>query len=140
MELSRNRILCVEDHEDTAATMKVLLEMSNYEVTLAHTAADAFHLAGSEHFDLCQLDSTLPDVSGFELCRRICDIAGHAPVVFVSGQAYEADKLRGLTAGALAYLTKPVDFKSLETTMTQLINKTIGQSIVMPEEETKCLA
>ena len=129
MESPRNRILCVEDHEDTAEMMKVLLEMSNYEVVLAHTAADGLHLASSEHFDLHLLDSRLPDASGFELCRRICALAGHAPVVFVSGDAYAADKLRGLTAGALAYLTKPIDVKALEITMTRLINKAMGRGI-----------
>jgi len=127
MESPRNRILCVEDHEDTAEMMKILLEMSHYEVALARTAADGFHLASSEHFDLHLLGSRLPDRSGFELCQQICEIAGHAPVVFISGDAYEADKRRGLTAGALAYLAKPIDFEALEITMTRLINKAMGR-------------
>ena len=121
MEFPRDRILCVEDDTDTAEMMKVLLEMSHYEVTLAQTAADGFYRASSEHFDLCLLNSYLPDESGFELCRRICEITGHAPVVFISGAAYESDKQRGLTVGALAYLTKPIDFEALERTMTRLI-------------------
>ena len=45
--------------------------------------------------------TSLPDESGVELCERICELNGHAPVVFISGHAREADKLRGLKAGRL---------------------------------------
>lgn len=127
MHYPQNRILCVEDDEDTAEMMKVLLEMAHYDVTLARTAADGFHLARSKHFDLHLLGSRLPDRSGFDLCQQICELAGHAPVVFISGDAYEADKRRGLTAGALAYLTKPIDFEALEMTMVRLINMAMGR-------------
>jgi DNA-binding response OmpR family regulator len=121
MKFRQNRILCVEDDEDSCSMMKVLLGMWNYEVVLAQTAADAFRLVQSERFDLCLLDTSLPDESGFELCEHICGLDGHAPIVFISGHAYETDKKRGLRAGALAYLTKPVDFDLLEGTMARLI-------------------
>jgi response regulator RpfG family c-di-GMP phosphodiesterase len=48
MQLPKNRILCVDDNEDSNSMMKVLLEMWNYEVAMASTAADGFHLAQSE--------------------------------------------------------------------------------------------
>ena len=84
MQLTRNRILYVDDDEDSRWMMKVLLEMWNYEVALADAADDGLHLAQSEHFDLYFLDTHLPDESGFELCKRICGVHGHAPVVFIS--------------------------------------------------------
>ncbi len=121
MQFHPNRILCVEDDEDTCQMMKALLRMWDYEVVLAKTAAEGFRLAQSEHFDLCLLDAGLPEESGFDLCLRICDLVGHTPVVFISGHAREADKLQGLKAGALAYLTKPVDCNLLEETMARLI-------------------
>ena len=116
MEPTHNRILYVDDHEDSRWMMKVLLEMWNYEVALAGAADDGLHLAQSEHFDLYFLDTHLPDESGFELCKRICGVPGHAPVVFISTAPYEADKQRGLQAGAIAYLAKPLDFDELEIT------------------------
>ena len=82
MQLPRNRILCVDDHEDSNMMMKVLLEMWNYEVALAGTAVDGLHLAQSERFDLYLLDIRLPEISGLELCKQICGVPGHAPVVF----------------------------------------------------------
>ncbi|MEP7336747.1 MAG: response regulator [Acidobacteriota bacterium] len=130
MRFHPNRILCVEDDEDSSLMMKVLLGMWNYEVVLALTAADAFRLAQSERFDLFLLDTSLPDGSGVELCQRICELDGHAPIVFISGHAYEADKKRGLQAGALAYLTKPVDFDLLEETMARLIDNALIEDAI----------
>jgi two-component system response regulator HydG len=121
MRFHPNRILCIEDDEDTCQMMKVLLEMWDYEVVLANTAADGFQLVQNEHFDLCLLDTSLPEESGIELCKRICEIEEHAPVVFISGYARDVDKDQGLKAGALAYLTKPVDFDLLEVTVARLI-------------------
>lgn len=60
MQPTRNRILYVDDHEDSRWMMKVLLEMFNYEVALAGTAADGMRLAQSEYFNMYLLDTHLP--------------------------------------------------------------------------------
>ena len=109
--------------------MKALLEMWNYEVVLAGEADDGLHLAKSQHFDLYLLDTHLPDESGFELCKQICGVPGHAPVVFISTVPYETDKQRGWQAGAIAYLTKPLDFDVLEITLTRLITQAPGRGL-----------
>lgn len=128
MDSLQNRILCVDDDDDTGQMMKVLLKMWDYDVVLADTAADGFRLAQSQPFSLCLLDTSLPDESGLELCKRICQLDGHAPVAFISGHARDVDKLQGLNAGALAYLTKPVDFDLLEETMAWMIAKSSRQT------------
>jgi DNA-binding response OmpR family regulator len=121
MQPTHNRILYVDDHEDSRWMMKALLEMWNYEVVLAGAADDGLHLAQSQHFDVYLLDTHLPDESGFGLCEQICGVPGHAPVVFISTAPYETDKQRGWQAGAIVYLTKPLDFDELEITLTRLI-------------------
>jgi DNA-binding response OmpR family regulator len=126
MQPVRNRILCVDDHDDSRGMMKVLLEMWNYEVALAGAADDGLYLARSEPFDLYLLDAHLADGSAFELCKQICAVSGHAPVVLISTAPYEADKQRGSRAGAIAYLTKPLDFDVLEATLTRLITQAPG--------------
>lgn len=127
MQPVRYRILCIDDHEDSRRMMKVLLEMWNYEVALAGAADDGLCLARSEPFDLYLLDTHLPDGSAFELCEQICGIPGHAPVVFISTAPYETDKRRGSQAGAIAYLTKPLDFDVLEATLARLITQASGK-------------
>jgi len=129
MQPNRNRILCVDDHEDSLGMMKVLLELWNYEVALAGTADDGLHMAQSEPFDLYLLDTHLPDESSFELCEQICGVPGHAPVVFISTTPYETDKQRGRQAGAIAYLTKPLDFDVLEITLTRVITQALGRGL-----------
>jgi DNA-binding response OmpR family regulator len=134
MQPTRNRILCVDGHEDSRGMMKVLLEMWNYEVALAGAADDGLHLAQSEPFDMYLLDTHLPDESAFELCEQICGVPGHAPVVFISTAPYETDQQRRLQAGAVAYLTKPLDFDELEITLTRLITQAQGRGL----ENTWC--
>jgi DNA-binding response OmpR family regulator len=64
-------------------------------------------LIQAERFDLYLLDSRLPDLDGFELCRRMRALDAHTPILFFSGAAFEADKKRGIEAGADAYVIKP---------------------------------
>jgi DNA-binding response OmpR family regulator len=132
MQPVRNRILFVDEHEDSRSMMKVLLELWNYEVVLAGAADDGLDLARSETFDLYLLDTHLPDGSAFELCEQICGVHGHAPVVFISTAPYEADKQRGRQAGAIAYLRKPLDFEVLESTLTRLITQAPGGDLENP--------
>ena len=104
-------------------------KLTNYEVALAGNAAEGLHLAQSENFDMVLLETRLPDQSGFELCKQICGVPGHAPVVFVSADAYETDIQRGSQAGAIAYLTKPLDFAVLEITLTRLLAKSLEKGL-----------
>jgi CheY-like chemotaxis protein len=72
-------------------------------------AAQAFHLAQKEKFDLITLDVNMPGMSGFELCRRLKQIGRlrETPIIFVSGQSNEDHIRRGYEAGAADYITKP---------------------------------
>ena len=86
---------------------RALLKFSLIETSTVGTAAQALSLIQTERFDLYLLDTSLPDLDGFELCRRMRARDPHTPVLFYSGAAYDSDKKRGIEAGAIAYLTKP---------------------------------
>lgn len=102
--------------------LTILLELSLIEAKAVGTAAQALSLMRTERFDLCLLDSRLPDLDGFELCRRMRALNSHTPILFFSGDAYESDKTKGLAAGANAYLTKP-DLAGLIGTITQFVSE-----------------
>ncbi|NOT59789.1 MAG: response regulator [Acidobacteria bacterium] len=123
MPLTHNRILYVDNNEDSCEMMKVLLTMQRYEVTVARTATEGLRLAQRTPFDLYLFDTHLPEISGLTLCEQICVVPHHAPVAFISCAAYEADKQRGLQAGAIAYFTKPLDFAAFETWLPQQFAK-----------------
>jgi DNA-binding response OmpR family regulator len=63
------QILLVDDHEDMCEMMTLFLGFSDYQVHAAQTMAEGWQLAQSRAFDLCLLDSRLPDGRGYELCR-----------------------------------------------------------------------
>jgi DNA-binding response OmpR family regulator len=107
MELSKHRILYIEDHEDTRDLVTILLQQQNYEVITAATMAIGVGLATKEHFDLYLLDSRLPDGSGVDLCRELRTFDQSTPILFYSAAAYEVDKESAMDCGAQGYLTKP---------------------------------
>jgi DNA-binding response OmpR family regulator len=101
--------------------LTALLKFSLMETRAVGTAAQALSLVQAEHFDLYLLDSWLPDLDGFELCRRVRVLDPQTPVLFYSGAAYDDDKKRGIEAGANAYVTKP-DVDGLLGRVTELVS------------------
>ena len=100
--------------------LRALLDFAMVEATAVGTAAQALSLMQAERFDLFLLDARLPDIDGFELCRRMRLLDPHTPILFFSGAAYETDKKRGIEAGANAYVVKP-DIAGLVGSVKQLI-------------------
>jgi len=117
----RPRVLCVEDDEDSRLMLSTLLRFALIETKTVGTAAQALSLIQAERFDLYLMDAWLPDLDGFELCRRMRDYDSHTPILFFSGAAHEADKKRGIKAGANAYVIKP-DLAGLVGTIKQLFS------------------
>ncbi len=101
------RILYADDDEDACEMMSVLLGLSEIEVTIAKTIAEARQLAQTEKFDLYLLETGFPDGNGFNLCRQLREINSMIPIIFYSGEARLSYKAKGLAAGADAYLVKP---------------------------------
>lgn len=117
MEQSNRRILCVDDDSDTCLMLETLLGLSGYEVKSAMTVADALSLAHDSSFDLYLLDWYLPDGSGVELCQSIREFDTATPILFCTGEVYEADIRRAMKAGAQGYLMKPTGIEDLLRTI-----------------------
>jgi two-component system, OmpR family, response regulator len=115
---SRLRVLCVDDDEDSRVMLTTLLKLALINAKAVGTGAQALSLVQAEPFDLYMLDSRLPDLDGFELCRRLRALDPHTPILFFSGAAFEADKTKGIEAGANAYVVKP-DFDGLVRNIKQ---------------------
>lgn len=100
-------VLCVDDDADSREMLGLLLKFWRIETKAVGTAAHALALMQAERFDLYLLDTLLPDLDGFELCRRMRSSDPHTPILFFSGAAFETDKQKGIEAGADAYVAKP---------------------------------
>ena len=107
LAISRPRVLCVDDDEDSRVMLTMLLKLALIEAKAVGTAAQALSSMQTERFDLYLLDARLPDLDGFELCRRMRAFGPDTPILFFSGAAYANDKKRGIEAGADAYVIKP---------------------------------
>lgn len=106
-----NKILVVEDEHDIADLIEVYLNNENYTVYKYYSAREALACIANTELDLAILDIMLPDITGFELCRKIRE--QHTfPVIMLTAKDEETDKITGLTLGADDYVTKP--FRPLE--------------------------
>ncbi len=84
------------------------------------------------------LDSRFPEGSGLDLCRQLHEFNPQIPIVFYSGNAYEADKAKGFAAGADAYLVKP-DSEGIAPAIFQLVKSRSAISSTITESATQLL-
>jgi DNA-binding response OmpR family regulator len=117
-----SRVLCVDDDLDACDLLSLLLKSQRIDVTCVQSAAEAWPLIRAQCFDLYLLDSWLPQLDGFGFCRQIREFDSKTPILFYSAAAYEADKQKGIAAGANAYVSKP-DVEGLIETVEALIAK-----------------
>lgn len=101
-----SKILIIEDEEAIADLEKDYLELSDFEVEIEHTGDMGLQKALEKDFDLVILDLMLPEMDGFEVCRKIRE-EKNIPILMVSAKKDDIDKIRGLGLGADDYMTKP---------------------------------
>lgn len=104
--MSKKRILIVEDELSIAELERDYLELSDFEVEIETSGASGLERAMKENFDLFILDLMLPEVDGFEICKKIRSVK-NTPILMVSAKKDDIDKIRGLGLGADDYVTKP---------------------------------
>ena len=100
------RILVVDDEHEIADLVALYLQNAGFEPHACYDGAQAWELAQREDFDLAIIDVMLPGMNGVELCERIR--RDHLyPIIMLTAKVEEDDRIRGLTAGADDYVTKP---------------------------------
>ncbi len=118
------RILVVEDEAHIAAGLKLNLELEGYTADVAPSARDAgYLLLNQAGFDAIVLDVMLPDVDGFEFCRRLRDSGNYTPVIMLTARDHPDDRVEGLEAGADDYLSKPFELAELLARVRSLLRR-----------------
>jgi DNA-binding response OmpR family regulator len=102
------RILLIEDNPDLAFGLRASLEAEGYEVLHGATGGDGLAIARDDVPDLIVLDLMLPEMSGYEVLRRLRRFNGDIPVLIMTAKGEEADKVQGFRLGADDYVVKPV--------------------------------
>ncbi len=99
-------ILIIEDESAIADTLVYALGTEGFETRWERLGEEGFRLLQAEHIDLLILDVGLPDINGFELCKRIRG-ASDIPILFLTARSDEIDRIVGLEIGGDDYVTKP---------------------------------
>ena len=113
---AKHRILVVEDSEDSAESLAMLVRLQGHDARTAHDGREALAVADAYRPDLALIDIGLPDMDGYEVARRMRgtpDLAGTV-LVALTGYSGADDRLRSQAAGFDHHLIKPVDFGELE--------------------------
>lgn len=108
--MSKASVLVIEDQPSVQMMLADILSV-DCEVSVAGRGDVALTLAGDLQPDIIVLDVGLPDMTGFEVCRRLkADPRTKLiPIIFLTGHNSEEKELRGLEAGGIDYLTKPIN-------------------------------
>ncbi len=119
----RGRILVIEDEANIAGFLKTGLKYEGYEVIVAKDAVTGLDCARESDPDLIVLDIMLPDMDGFEVCRRLRRKGDNVPILMLTAKKEMSDKVEGLDAGADDYLTKPFSFEELLARIRALLRR-----------------
>jgi len=111
--MGRARLLLVDDEDNLRSMLEAALRHTGYDVHPAVDGRSALDAVGSLRPDLIVLDVMLPDLDGFEVCRRLRTGGDRTPVLFLTAKDATEDKVRGLTLGGDDYLVKPFSLEEL---------------------------
>jgi two-component system OmpR family response regulator len=118
------RVLVVDDEPNIRELVQVALNFHGCAVATGATGQDALRLADAYDPDLIVLDVLLPDIDGFEVCRRLRSVANDVPVIFLTARDATADTVTGLTIGGDDYITKPFSVEALVARVRAVLRRT----------------
>jgi DNA-binding response OmpR family regulator len=120
-------ILVVEDDPAVGRSLQDGLTREGYAVTWKNTGGEGVSRARDAHPHLIILDVRLPDGSGFDFCRQMRQAGVHQPILILTVQNEEIDKVLGLEMGADDYLTKPYSLRELLARIRALLRRAYGE-------------
>jgi two-component system, OmpR family, response regulator VicR len=116
------RILVVDDEKTIVKGLKFSLEKEGYEVLTAYDGEEALRVFKDESPDLIVLDLMLPELDGFEVCRRIRK-NNDIPIIMLTARGDDIDKILGLELGADDYVTKPFNPRELTARVKAIMRR-----------------
>lgn len=118
------KILIIEDDETILMGLKDDLEFEGYEVAVSDNGRDGYMLARSQDFQLIILDILLPELNGFEICKKLREEDVKTPILMLTAaRTEEIDKVRGLELGADDYVTKPVGSREMVARVKAILRR-----------------
>jgi signal transduction histidine kinase/CheY-like chemotaxis protein len=116
----RHRVLVVDDNEEVAATLAILLEARGHDVSIAADGPAAIEAVARQAPEIVLLDIGLPGMSGYDVATRLRSGGWRGELIAVSGYGQPGDVARAHAAGCDAHLTKPIDIAALDRVLDRL--------------------
>ena len=132
--MGKARLLVVEDDNDISNMLKIYFNGLGYDVDVAPRGSEALEKTHTVLPHLIVLDIMLPDIDGYEVCRRLRQSTrtSHIPVIFLTQKDERSDKLQGLELGADDYITKPFDIEELKLRVQGAIRRSEREALTDP--------
>jgi two-component system, OmpR family, response regulator MprA len=124
VEVRGGRVLVVDDDPDVRDAVETALELEGHRVLTAPDGLAALKRLGQAEFDAVVLDVLMPNLDGFEVCRRLRAAGNRTPVLILTARDSEEDTIRGLDLGADDYLVKPFALGELLARVRALLRRT----------------
>ena len=132
---NKKQILCVEDDAAILMPLRYALEREEWQVTWANTGSQAIAFVQQQTFDFIILDVGLPDINGFDVCKKIRQF-NHTPLLFLTARDDEIDRIVGLEIGADDYCTKPFSSREIVSRIKAIWRRMDIQSQLQPAQNT----
>lgn len=132
--MGKARLLVTEDDVDISNMLKIYFTSLGYIVDTALRGSEALEKTRHALPNLIILDIMLPDIDGYEVCRRlrVNTRTSHIPVIFLTQKDERSDRLQGLELGADDYITKPFDIEELKLRVQGAIRRAERESLTDP--------
>ena len=136
--MSGQHLLVVEDEETLRTMLSAALQFHGFVVSTTVDGRSAMEMISLQHPELILLDVMMPDLDGYEVCRRLRTEGDHTPVLFLTARDATEDKVRGLTVGGDDYVEKPFSIDELVARVHAILRRT-GSSTHPVEPTTYAL-
>ncbi len=132
--MSKGRILIVEDDFDISNMLRIYFDSQGYETMVAPRGQEGLEMCRRKLPNLVILDIMLPDINGYEVCRRLRGNlrTSHIPIIFLTQKDERSDQIAGLELGADDYVTKPFDLQLLLLRVQNSIQRAGWLSLTSP--------
>src|SRR6516225_153821 len=126
------RVLLIEDDNATAQSIELMLKSESFNVYTTDLGEEGIDLGKIYDYDIVLLDLNLPDMSGFDVLRKLRVSKVKSPILILSGLAGIEDKIKGLGLGADDYMTKPFHKDELVARIHAIVRRSKGdaQSVI----------
>jgi signal transduction histidine kinase len=137
----KSKILIVDDSTDTVELLNKRLTFEGYDTVLAYNGKQALEQVSKHHPDLIILDIMMPDIDGYEVCKRLKASRNtkYIPILMLTAKSALDHKIKGLDVGANDYLAKPFNYKEVSARIKSLLAIKSAREELVSKEKSEAL-